>query len=176
MKEKRGFFQDIIFRYAILIIIGLFGLNLFYIIFRPITIIPVFFLFDMIFDPILIGNRIIIGQIPIILIDACIAGSAYFLLLILNLSTPEIKLSKRIKILLISFILFLLLNILRIFFLGLLYIFNFQWFDFTHKLFWYVLSTLMVVFIWFFEVKKFKIKDTPFYSDLKLVYKKSIFK
>ena len=48
-------------------------------------------------------------------------------------------------------------------------------FDITHKIFWYSLSILFVVGIWFLEVKLFKIKSIPFYSDIISVYKKSLF-
>ena len=76
----------------------------------------------------------------------------------------------------LSFILFLIINILRIFFLSLLFISGSSWFDFTHELFWYLVSIVFVVGIWFTEVKLFKIKEIPFYSDLKLLYKKSLLK
>ena len=52
-----------------------------------------------------------------------------------------------------------------VFFLG------FSFFDITHKVFWYFISTIFVVGIWFIEIKIFKIKEIPFYSDLNLLYK-----
>ena len=70
----------------------------------------------------------------------------------------------------LSFGCFLILNIARIFFLSIAYVNGYSWFDFTHKLFWYLGSSIFVVGIWFAEVKLFKIKQIPFYSDLKFLY------
>ncbi len=167
-------FLNITIRYTILILIALPNFWLFYFIFTPLTLYPVYFLFNLFFDASIIKNFIIIGDaFSIELIGACIAGSAYYLLLILNLSTPKIKFNKRINMILISFAILLILNILRIFLLGLIFIPDYSWFDITHKLFWYILSIIFVVGIWFSEVKLFKIKEIPFYSDMKFLYKKS---
>jgi exosortase/archaeosortase family protein len=169
-------FKSIIIRYLTLALLGTFGLFIFYFIFAPLTIFPVYFLLDIFFEPSLFFNIILINDVRIILIDACIAGSAYYLLLILNLSTPDIKVKKRLNIIAVSFLTFLILNILRIFFLSLLYLYGSSWFDFTHKLFWYALSIVFVVGIWFFIVKKLKIKEIPFYSDVRELYNKSSLK
>ena len=75
--------SDLLIRYAILILIALPGLWFFYFIFTPLTIYPVYFLLSLFLDTSLIGNIILIGEFPIELIPACIAGSAYYLLLIL---------------------------------------------------------------------------------------------
>ncbi len=163
-------FLDLLIRYAILIIIALPGLWLFYFIFTPLTLYPVYFLLSLFFDTSLMGNIILIGEFPIELIGACIAGSAYYLLLILNLSVPKIKLQKRAKMILLSFASLLILNILRIFFLSLVFISEASWFDITHKLFWYLGSIVFVVGIWFAEVKFFKIKEIPFYSDIRNLF------
>ena len=172
-RDNKGIL-DITIRYIILILISLPNLLLFYIIFTPLTVYPLYFLLNLFFDTSLISqSTILVNQIPIELISACIAGSAYYLLLILNLSTPNIKTNKRIKILFIAFLSLLILNILRIFFLTWLQISGSEWFDFTHKLFWYVLSIFFVIGIWFSEVKYFKIKQIPFYSDIKYLSKLS---
>jgi hypothetical protein len=63
----------------------------------------------------------------------------------------------------------------RIFFLGILYIYGSPFFDLLHKILWYFGSVFLTVGIWFLEVYLFKIKEIPFYSDLKFLYKKSIF-
>ncbi len=174
--KSKNQFLNIIIRYLILILVALPNLWLFYFIFAPLTIYPVYFLFNIFFDASLSGNMISISDcVPFELIGACIAGAAYYLLLILNLSIPNIKLKKRIKMILFAFTSLLIVNILRIFILGLIYLAGFSWFDITHKIFWYFLSTLFVVIIWFTEVKLFKIKDIPIYSDIKFLYKKSSF-
>jgi len=174
---KRGNkFLSILTRYLILILVGILGLGVFYFVFTPITIYPVYFLFNIFFHTVLSGNILFVKQFPIEVVGACVAGSAYYLFFILNLSTPNIKLKQRLNMLGFSFILFLVINILRIFFLGLLFIAGSSWFNFTHKVFWYLISVVFVIGIWFLQVKLFKIKDMPFYSDLKEIYSASIFK
>ena len=72
--------------------------------------------------------------------------------------------------LLFSFALLLILNIMRIFTLSL--ILGSSSFGLIHKIFWYLGATIFVVLIWFLEVKIFKIKEIPFYSDFKFLIKK----
>ncbi|MBI2044471.1 pacearchaeosortase [Candidatus Pacearchaeota archaeon] len=176
MDGKRTMFLGIFARYLIITLVSLPGLYFFYLIFSPLTIYPVYFLLGLLFNVYLQGNVIFIEKIPIEIIGPCIAGSAYSLLFVLNLALPKIKLMRRIAMISFSFLTFILINILRIFLLSILYISGSQWFDFTHKLFWYGLSTVFVIGIWFLEVKIFKIKEMPFYSDLKYLYKKSSLK
>jgi exosortase/archaeosortase family protein len=169
--KKRGQIFDIIARYLILFIIGIVGTSFFYFIFTFLTIQPVYLLLKIFFNPSLVSNIIVINNLPIEIIGACIAGSAYYLLLMLNLSMPKIKLRKRIFLLIFSFSVLLILNILRIFLLSVLYVSQFSFFDITHKLFWYVGSIIFVVGIWFLSVSMFKIKEIPFYSDIKYLSK-----
>ncbi len=165
---------NIFFRYFILIILALPNFWIFYLIFTPLTIYPVYFLLNVFFDASLKQNIISIKGLPIELIQACIAGAAYYLLLILNLSTPKIKLKQRIRMIIFSFSFLLILNILRIFFLSLIFLSGNSFFNIAHKLFWYLGSTVFVVGIWFIEVKIFKIKEIPIYSDIKFLYKNSL--
>lgn len=172
-KDTKNFF-DILIRYLILTIVALPGLWVFYFVFTPLTIYPIYFLFGLFFDVSLLGNILVINnEFPIEFIKACIAGSAYYLLLILNLSTPKIDLKKRVKMIILSFVSLLFVNILRIVLLILLFIYGFAFFDITHEFFWYFVSIVFVIGIWFAEVKIFKMKGIPFYSDLKFLYKKS---
>jgi exosortase/archaeosortase family protein len=163
---------DISLRYLILVLVALPNLYLFYLIFTPLTVYPVYFILNLFFGATLTGTTVLVKTIPIEIIKSCVAGSAYYLLFILNLATPNIKLNKRIKIILISFTAFLILNLIRIIILSLLILSNSSFFDITHKISWYLLSILFVVGIWFSVVKFFNIKQIPFYSDIKLVYKK----
>ena len=177
MTGKRGknLFSNLLLRYLVLVIVALPNLFLFYLIFTPLTAYPVFWLLSILYDAALLnGNIIIINrEVSIELIRACIAGSAYYLLLILNLTTPKIKLKKRIHMVLTAFAAFLVLNILRIFFLSIMAISGSSYFDVTHRLFWYLFSTVFVIGIWFFQVKKYRIKEIPIYSDLKFLFKQS---
>ncbi len=174
MKKDSKKFFDIFIRYIILILIALPNLWLFYFIFTPLTVYPIYFLLNLFFDTSLFGNIIILNKkLAIELIRACIAGAAYYFLLVLNLSIPKIKITKRIKMIIFAFLSLLIINILRIFLLGLVAYSGNSFFDLTHELFWYLMSVVFVVGIWFAEVKIFKIKEIPFYSDLKFLYKKS---
>ena len=166
----------IFIRYLIIILIAIPNLFVFYFIFTPATIYPVFGAFKIFFkEVLLVGNTFqISNEFFIEIINACVAGSAYYLLFILNLSTPKIKIKKRIKMLLFSFAFLLGLNILRILILSLIFVYlpsTSNLFDITHKLFWYFGTTIFVVLIWFIEVKTFKIKEIPIYSDIKFLYK-----
>lgn len=174
MKKNNSVFYDLILRYAILLILGITGLSLFYFILSPLTISFVYFILDIFFNVSLSGNVLIFsGQLPVAIIGACVAGSAYYLLTILNLSTPNIKIKTRLVALAFSFVIFLIINSLRIVILSVLHILNSSFFDIIHLVFWYFFSVVFVVGIWFFEVKIFKIKNTPLYSDLKFLYKTS---
>ncbi len=116
-KESKNFF-GIFTRYLILILIGIPNLWLFYLIFTPLTIYPVFFLLNLFFDASLFGNLILLNKsFSIEIINACVAGSAYYLLLILNLSIP-MKINKRLKILVYFFIILIITTNPKIFLLS----------------------------------------------------------
>ena len=167
-------FADIFVRYFVLLAVSFPSLWVFYFIFTPLTVYPVFYLLSLSFETILVKNVVIINnEVPIELIRSCIAGSAYYLLLILNLSIPDIKIKKRIKMILISFAALLLINIARIVLLSFIFLGSFTIFVTAHQFLWYFMSTIFVVAIWFSEVKFFKIKETPFYSDFKFLRKHS---
>ena len=160
---------DLFVRYIIILLAGLGNLWIFYKILTPLTIQTVAFLFSLFTKTSVSGNLIISSKLIIEIIPACVAGSAYYLLLILVLATPKIKFSKRIKILLISFISLFILNIIRIIILALTS--NTAYFETTHLIFWYLISTIFVAGIWVASVKIFKIKQIPIYSDIKFLHK-----
>ena len=161
-------------RYIILVVVAIPTPWVFYLIFTPLTIYPVYFTLGLFFETSLIGNIILIsGCFPIEIVGACIGGSAYYLLFILNLATPKINLKKRATMLFIAFLAFLILNILRIILLSFMFVSGSIYLEIVHSFFWFFLSTAFVVGIWFAEVKFFKIKEIPFYSDLKWIYNKT---
>jgi exosortase/archaeosortase family protein len=173
MKNKYEFVYSIFARYFILIITALPNFLIFYLIFTPLTIYPVYFMLDIFFKASLSGSFIFIGNYPspISIIDACVAGAAYYLLLIFNLSVPNIKFYKRVKMVCFAFLSFLIVNILRIVILSSIFVLKPDMFDISHKISWYIGSIVLVVAIWFIEVKMFKIKEIPFYSDVKSISK-----
>lgn len=157
-------------RYLLLMVIALPGLDLFYFLFLPLTKYPVFFGLKLFYDPVLLDNVIFVGKHTIEIVGACIAGSAYYFLLILNFSTAKIKAADRVKLILTTFGIFFLINVIRIFVLSIMYLEGSPLFDVTHKLFWYFGSTIFVVLIWFFGTYVYKVTTIPFYTDLKYMY------
>lgn len=156
-------------RYLILIALGMGNLFLFYWAFTPLTTNLVLFLLSLLDQTILLSkDTFIFNSAAISLVPACIAGAAYYLLTILVLSTPNIKLKTRLGILAFSFIVFLVLNSIRIFILAA--ILGSSWFGFFHAFFWYFVSTVLVLGIWFLDVKIFKIKSIPVVDDLRALY------
>lgn len=172
MKKRREYkaFFYLFLRYLLLIFFASGNFWLLYSIFTPLTAYSAFFLLSLFLKTSLSGNILSINGFEIKLIEACIAGSAYYLLLILNLSTP-IKLKKRIFSMLFSLSLFLLINILRIFSFSLLFVSSFPIFNLTHLIFWYSLSGIIVFLVWLFTIKLFHITKIPIYTDLKFLYK-----
>lgn len=171
-KDSRKFIF-ILIRYLILLA-AMFSLPIIYWIFTPLTSYLSFYLLKLFFNGVFIfKNTLLISPDTIIeLIPACIAGSAYLLLLILNLTVP-MNLKKRIFSIISSFLILLALNVIRILILSILYKKNAIFFDYTHLIFWYFLSTVFVIGIWFFTVKIFSINEIPVYTDIKYIISKT---
>lgn len=168
-KNKR--IINLFVRYILLLLL-MFSIPIIYKIFYKPTFYSVVFIMklfseELMYD-IMLGTVSLGKTVTIEIIPACIAGSAYLLLLILNLSI-DMKLQKRIYTILFSFLLFFILNIARIIILIILYQNNTNIFYFVHAITWYVISIVLVVLIWFFTVKIFSIKEIPFYSDVRLL-------
>ncbi|MFH1307912.1 MAG: pacearchaeosortase [archaeon] len=166
--KKRIF--NIFLRYVILVLAGLSNFYIFYLIFTPLTIYPLYYLFSIFFETEILKNVILVGNYEIKMVEACIAGAAYYLLFALNLSTP-MNLKKRAYALLFTFFSFFIINILRVFILtSILVTYDKAIFDFVHLFFWYVFSTLVVVFLWILTVKAYEIKAIPAYTDIKFIW------
>ncbi len=159
--------QGLVLRYSMILIAGFGNLFLFYKIMTPLTLQGSFALINIFSRGLLQGNSIFLTDKIIKLIPACIAGSAYYLLFILVFSTLDINIKKRFKILIFSFSIFYVINVLRIVTFTFLHI---SLFETLHIISWYFLSTFLVVGIWLSSVKLFKIKSIPVYSDLIFLY------
>ncbi|MEK6899366.1 MAG: pacearchaeosortase [Nanoarchaeota archaeon] len=161
-------------RYIILLILGI-NIAIIYTIATPLTVYPVFYAFDYLYDATLYGGNVIgfKGYFAHI-VDACIAGSAYYFLLILNLTTP-MSLAKRLKSLVFLLFSFYLVNVARIIVFGIFFYKGFKYFDFTHLWTWYIGSTIFVVLLWFANIYLLKIKEIPIYSDIKSLLVESKF-
>ena len=161
----------IFLRYLSLILLGpiIFSSNLFYSLFLKLTIYPISWLLSLYSTSLVAFDIIVIQGSRIEIIAACVAVSAYFLLIAINLLTP-MKPLKRLGSLVLSCLLLLLFNILRIFLLTLLYLHNYDHLNLVHKTLWYTLNLLIVVLIWFFMVWAFKIKNVPIFSDFMAIW------
>lgn len=185
------FSLSLTYRYVILLVLGLGNLFIFYLILTPLTVYPVFWLIGVSDEATLLrGTYTKVCQLSegtfleslgcmhttiffrdyfASIIPACIAGSAYYLLFILNLTTP-MSLSKRFKSLTFLFSIFLTLNIIRIFSFALFFASkNYEIFNIAHTASWYFGSTILVILIWFANVLIFKIREIPIYSDIKSI-------
>jgi len=165
MNNKELF--NLFLRYAVLMLIGLFGINLIYFIFTPIIIYPAFWILKLFYaDIVLESKTLLLNSQSINIIPACIAGSAYYLLLVLNLAT-QMRIKTRIKSIIFLFLSFSALNIIRLSVFAALFFASCSYFDLAHKAVWYFGSTLFVVALWFVNVYLFKIKAIPVYTDFK---------
>jgi exosortase/archaeosortase family protein len=174
MKKRIKQLYFIGLRYIILLVIGLILVftDIFYKALLPLTIYSTSFILNLFYQyqSFVLENFIIVGSLAIEIIPACVAVSAYFLLLILNLTTP-MPFIKRIYSIIFALLAFLIINILRIVILALLFITNYSSFDLIHRISWYVLSIVIVIGIWFLTAYVFKIKSIPAYTDLKNILK-----
>ncbi|MEM4271672.1 MAG: pacearchaeosortase [Candidatus Pacearchaeota archaeon] len=157
-------------RYIFLVLIALPGMRFFYLVFTPLTIYPSFWLLSLFYSStILFEDAFIINSSIIQIIPACIAGAAYYLLLILNFATPMPP-KTRINSIIFLIFSFLVFNIIRLVAFSILFINGYEYFGILHKMMWYFGSTLLVVLLWFANVYFFKIKAIPAYTDLKYLY------
>lgn len=159
-------------RYFTMLLIGAGNLYIIYKLLTPLTIHTLNSILSIFSNTILIDNIICLSGISIEIVPACVAGAAFYLLLLLILSTANIKPEIRSKAILTAFAMFFTLNILRI--LILIPMINTSYFETIHWIFWHIISTVFVVAVWFSVVKIYKIKSVPVYSDIK--YIKSLIK
>ena len=164
--KKRILF--LLLRYLILFLLGLGNLWLISVIATPITVGAVFVFLKVFFDKVVFlgGSDFIVRNVIVELIPACVGVAGYYLLLILNLTTP-MGVKKRIKSL--AFLLggFFIFNIMRIIIFTFIFLQGYYFFDAAHEFTWYLGSTIFVVVLWFVNVWIFKIKKIPFVDDVK---------
>lgn len=168
MNKHLESFIEIFTRYFILLLAGLGNLYIVYKLLIPLTTHVTNAILSIFTDTMVIGNIIYLPWMGAEIAPACVAGSAFYLLLLLILSTADIKPETRIKAIFTSFAMLFFLNIIRI--LVLIPVTNTSYFDLIHWICWHLISILFVVFIWFYIVKIYKIKSIPIYSDLKYLW------
>jgi len=156
----------IVFRYLLSLILSLDSLFIFYFVLTPLTVYFSYFLLSIFYQVMMQGSALLINDSVILLNEACIAGSAYFLLALLNLTTPGIKTVQRMRIFLFGASILFAFNLLRILVFSALFVNGFALFDLLHLFVWNVLSVLVVVMIWLISVNRFRLKGIPVISDL----------
>jgi len=172
-KQSKGVFK-LFARYISVLILGLGNLYLFYKILTPLTVHVTNFVIMIFTETNLINTIIYLTEIgfAIEIVPACVAGSAFYLILLLIMSTADIKPEIRIKAILTSFALLFALNVLRI--LLLVPMATASYFETVHWVSWHFISIVFVVGVWVLIVNTYKIKSIPVYTDLK--YLKSLIK
>lgn len=168
MELKLSEVISLVIRYGFLLILGL-NFALIYKVMNPLTIYPSFYAFNHLYGAVFYPPNVIAfkGYFTAI-VNACVAGSAYYFLLILNLTTP-MALFKRVKTIVFLLTSFYLINLLRIILFGTLFYKGFKYFDITHLWTWYLGSTILIVLLWFLAVWLFEIREIPVYSDFKKI-------
>jgi len=163
--RETKFLTGMFARYFALLLIGTNSLYTIYAILTPLTIFTTVKILSIFTTPILTNNFINMPGATIEIIPACVAGAAFYLLLILILSTPNIKPVTRIKTIITAIAILFTLNILRI--LTLIPLIKSAHFQTIHWIIWHFASTIFVVAIWLTVTKIYKIKSIPIYSDIK---------
>src|SRR3989344_5588921 len=160
-----NYYQKLILRMVALVI---FSYSLFSYIITPITKYVFYFILRIFYNQsLLTGNQIIIENNFLTFNNACAAVSAYYLIFILVILTKDISLKNIIKMLSFGFGAIFVANLLRLTFLISILEINEKFFDFWHLLIWKVIATLFVALVWILLIKRYKVNNTPIYSDLK---------
>ncbi len=164
-------FGGILIRYFTLLVITIFQANLLPMIFTPLTLYPLLWILQLFGSANLLPLTATIETSKIVfsLVPACIGGSAYYLLLILNLTT-SMSLEKRVKSLVFLISSFFILNILRLILFVFLFSEYIQLANALHLVTWYLFSIVLVIGLWFFNVYLFKIKSIPIIDDFKNLF------
>jgi exosortase/archaeosortase family protein len=168
MRKENAQVLRIFLRYLFVLLVSIPNLALFYIVFTPLTVYPSYFILNLFHPVLLSGNTFTIDSFFINIAPACVAGSAYFLLFLLNFSL-EMNIKKRIFSLLFSFLVLLIVNVIRIVIFSLLLVSSFAHFDITHKIVWFFLSAVFVFAVWLLTIKRFNIRGIPFFNDIRFI-------
>ena len=169
--NELGSFYDILSRYFAIFLVSLGNLWIFYFLFTPLTFYASAYILGLFYEVSAINQFIFVKQAVIEISKACVAGSAYYLLFMLDFSTRGIKLGKRLLVLIFTSFLLFALNIIRIIILALVKVNNIGFFDQLHAIFWYFVSVIYVFIVWVIASKVFKIEEVPFYSDFLYIKK-----
>ena len=88
--NQNKYIGDLAVRYGLIVLLGLGSLSLYYFLLTPPTIFVLSFILGIFTDSFYVSNIIFLREITIEIIPACVAGSAFYLLTILNLGVPNL--------------------------------------------------------------------------------------
>jgi exosortase/archaeosortase family protein len=164
--SKKVFYLSV--RYLFVILASTGNFYLFYKLMTTPTVAAVAAALRPFFDILVVDNYIYVRGVVTEIVPSCVAGSAYFLLFFLVLSTADIKPVKRMAVLAFSFATLFIFNIARMVFL--VFIIHKPYFDTVHFVLQNLLLTVIVVAIWIGITSTVGIKTIPVYSDMKHLY------
>lgn len=170
MNKSSKKITNLFLRYLTILALGTSNLYLIYKILTPATIHATNTILNLFTITTLTENIIHFNQTTIQIVPSCVAGSAFYLLLALLLSTANIKPKTRLNAILTAVAILFALNVTRILILTSLT--NSPNFETLHWIFWHIISTLFVVATYIATIKLYKIKSIPIISDIK--YMKSL--
>ena len=162
--SKLGFF--ILARYLLLLLFVL--TNILAFIIPAATVHTSFSLIKLFSNATLTNNIIDLNGHSIEINSACIALSAFYLMLILNLST-QMPIKKRLHSLLFTFGILFIINVLRIFVFSFLFVSSASIFSALHFMTWFIFSSIIVLLLWYVNIRIFNIKEIPVYSDIQFI-------
>jgi len=165
MNKQNKKVLNLITRYLSILILGLGNLYILQKILTPPTIHTTNWILGIFTETILTKNTIRTNSLTLQIIPACVAISAFYLLIFLILSTADIKTKTRFYAACSAIAILFILNITRI--LILIPMASSPYFNTVHWLFWHLISTVFVVATWFTIIKLYKIESIPIYTDIK---------
>lgn len=113
------------------------------------------------------GTSLIVNNVTLNFVEACVASSAYYLLLFLILLTKDIRLKTAFEMFFLGSLIIFSVNIIRIFVLIVVLLEKgYDYFNLIHLTFWYGVASVLVFLVWVYLTKKYKIKNIPVYSDV----------
>ena len=158
---------NIFSRYIAILILGAANLYIIYKVLTPLTIHVTNIILKIFAPTTLAGDIIHFQEATIQIAPACVAGSAFYLLLALLLSIGNVKFQTRLKAIGTAVLILFVLNVARIIILA--FLITTSNFELIHWIFWHLVSTIFVVATYITTIKIYKIKSIPVYSDFKYI-------
>jgi len=121
---------------------------------------------------VIINNVITVSNFSFVIVEACVASFAFYLIWLLMLLTKDLEFWKRIGLFLSGAGLIFVMNVVRIIILTSVAVhLGYDSFNFIHFIFWQIVSGIYVAIVWISLVSAFRIKSVPVIDDLKTILK-----